>query len=43
MFRHDEEAKWNEVTQDAKLKHPLLSRDQSGVKKRPSQFEQADQ
>ena len=43
MFHHDEEAKWNEVTQDATLKHPLLSKHQSGVKKRPSQFEQADQ
>lgn len=39
MFHRDEEAKAGEPTQDAKLKHPLLSKDQSGVKKRPSGLE----
>ena len=41
MFHHDEEGKWGAATQDAKLQHPLLSKDQSGVKKRPSGLEQA--
>ena len=39
MFHRDEEAKAGEPTQDAKLKHPLLSKNQSGVKKRPSGLE----
>ena len=36
MFHHEEEA-----AQDGELKHPLLSKDQSGVKKRPSAMEPA--
>ena len=42
MFHREEEVKGNPAAQDAKLKHPLLSKDQSGVKKRPSGLEQAD-
>ena len=45
MLHNDEEAKWQEATQDAKqtiMRHPLLSKSQSGVKKRPTQFAPAN-
>ena len=41
MFHYGEEVKGAGATQDAKLKHPLLSKDQSGAKKRPSAIEPA--
>ena len=42
MFGNEEETQEATDAKLAAMKHPLLSKNQSGVKKRPSQFEPAD-